>query len=237
MDVYNDIDQTLLQQFSCLGTTDRDELVKQLQMLVGNNLNEAAAAFFLDMNNWNLQGAVCSYFDFESPHKLPSMSLVKDVTIGEGESIPPCTKFTKTWRVQNIGDEIWPLGCCLQFSGGDQLCAAERIPVRPVGPGCTMDLNVDMVSPERPGIYESKWRMSTPSGSYFGDVIWVILTVAEGGTMALTQQLSHLSELGASPRLDEMNLNPFGPTSRPSSQTLFQDSVQQTQDGDTNMMC
>jgi hypothetical protein len=31
-----------------------------------------------------------------------------------------------------------------------------------------MDLNVDMVSPEQPGIYESKWRMSTPSGSYFG---------------------------------------------------------------------
>jgi hypothetical protein len=58
---------------------------------------------------------------------------------------------------------------------------------------------------------------------YETDVIWVILTVAEGGTMALTQQLSHFSELGgASPRLDETNLNPFGPTSRPSSQTLFQ---------------
>jgi len=52
MDVDNDIDQNFLQQFSCLGTTDRDELVKQLQILVGNNLNEAAAAFFLDMNNW-----------------------------------------------------------------------------------------------------------------------------------------------------------------------------------------
>lgn len=237
MDVDNDVDQTLLQQFSCMGTTDRDELVKQLQMLVGNNLNESAAAFFLDMNNWNLQGAVCSYFDFESPYKLPSMTLVKDVTIGEGESIPPCTKFTKTWRIQNIGDEVWPPGCCLRFSGGDQLCAAERVPVRPVGPGCTLDLSVEMVSPQQPGIYESKWRMSTPSGSYFGDVIWVILTVAEGGTMALTQQLSHLSELGASPRMDETNINPFGPISRTSSQTLFQDSVQQTQDGDTNMMC
>jgi hypothetical protein len=56
----------------------------------------------------------------------------------------------------------------LQFSGGDKLCAAERTPVRPVGPGCTIDLSVDMVSPEQPGIYESKWRMSTPSGSYFG---------------------------------------------------------------------
>jgi hypothetical protein len=84
-------------------------------------------------------------------------------------------RFTKTWRVQNIGDEIWPPGCCLQFSGGDQLCAAERIPVRPVGPGCTVDLSVDMVSPEQPGIYESKWRMSTPSGSYFGGVILLTL--------------------------------------------------------------
>ena len=52
MDVDNEVDQILLQQFSCMGTTDKDELVKQLQMLVGNNLNEAAAAFFLDMNNW-----------------------------------------------------------------------------------------------------------------------------------------------------------------------------------------
>ncbi|CAG2068585.1 unnamed protein product [Timema podura] len=69
------------------------------------------------------------------------------------------------------------------------------------------------------------------------DVIWVILTVAEGGTMALTQQLTHLSELGASPRVDETNLNPFGHSNRPSSQSLFQDSVQQTPDGDTNMMC
>lgn len=84
-------------------------------------------------------------------------------------------RFTKTWRVQNIGDEIWPPGCCLRFSGGDQLCAAERIPVRPVGPGCTIDLSVDMISPEQPGIYESKWRMSTTSGSYFGGLFVLTL--------------------------------------------------------------
>nr|CAD7394396.1 unnamed protein product [Timema cristinae]CAD7425583.1 unnamed protein product [Timema monikensis] len=237
MDVDNDVDQTLLQQFSCLGTTDRDELIKQLQILVGNNLNETAASFFLEMNNWNLQGAVCSYFDFEAPHKLPSMTLVRDMTIGEGESIPPRTKFTKTWRVQNSGDEVWPHGCVLRFSGGDQLCPEDRLAVLPVGPGCTTDLSLEMMSPDQPGIYESKWRMLTPAGCYFGDVIWVILTVAEGGTMALTQQLTHLNELGASPRVDETNLNPFGHSNRPSSQSLFQDSVQQTPDGDTNMMC
>lgn len=49
----NDLDQHLLHQFSCLGTTDKDDLVKQLQkMLAGSHLNETTAEFFLDMNNW-----------------------------------------------------------------------------------------------------------------------------------------------------------------------------------------
>lgn len=52
MDVDHDIDQGLLQQFSCMGTTDKEVLVSQLQKLVGNHLNEATASFFLDMNNW-----------------------------------------------------------------------------------------------------------------------------------------------------------------------------------------
>lgn len=49
-----DIEQSLLQQFSCLGTTDKDELVQQLQKLLGSptHLNYSTAAFFLDMNNW-----------------------------------------------------------------------------------------------------------------------------------------------------------------------------------------
>lgn len=52
MDVDNDIDQNLLQQFSCMGTTDHEVLISQLQKLVGNQLNAAGCAFFLDMNNW-----------------------------------------------------------------------------------------------------------------------------------------------------------------------------------------
>lgn len=47
-----DIEQSLLQQFSCLGTTDKDELVQQLQKLLGSQLNYSTATFFLDMNNW-----------------------------------------------------------------------------------------------------------------------------------------------------------------------------------------
>ena len=32
---------------------------------------------------------------------------------------------------------------------------------------------------------------------YFIDTIWVILSVAEGGTLALTQQLTHFNALGS----------------------------------------
>lgn len=47
-----DIEQSFLQQFSCMGTTDKHELVQQLQKLLGSQLNYSTATFFLDMNNW-----------------------------------------------------------------------------------------------------------------------------------------------------------------------------------------
>lgn len=47
-----DIDMSFLQQFSCLGTTDHDELVNQLRKIMGDQLNLATARFFLEMNNW-----------------------------------------------------------------------------------------------------------------------------------------------------------------------------------------
>lgn len=47
-----DIELILLHQFSRMGTTDHDELVNQLQRVLGNQLNYTTARFFLDMNNW-----------------------------------------------------------------------------------------------------------------------------------------------------------------------------------------
>ncbi|UYV76472.1 C6orf106 [Cordylochernes scorpioides] len=59
-------------------------------------------ALDLPERDQNLQAAICSYFDFESPYvHLPAMSLVKDITVGEGEAVPPATRFIKTWRLHN----------------------------------------------------------------------------------------------------------------------------------------
>lgn len=47
-----EIDQNLLLQFSCMNTNDREELIGQMQRLLGPSLNYKTASFFLDMSNW-----------------------------------------------------------------------------------------------------------------------------------------------------------------------------------------
>jgi len=52
----------------------------------------------------NLNEAILAYYDAEMPtDKIPQMRFIADVTVGEGEAIPPNTRFVKTWRVENSG--------------------------------------------------------------------------------------------------------------------------------------
>ncbi|XP_027300688.2 protein ILRUN isoform X1 [Anas platyrhynchos] len=210
MDV--DLDAELMQKFSCLGTTDKDVLIGEFQRLLGFQLSPAGCAFFLDMTNWNLQAAIGAYYDFESPNiNVPSMSFVEDVTIGEGESIPPDTQFTKTWRIQNTGTEAWPPGVCLKYVGGDQFGHVNMVMVRSLEPQEIADVSVQMCSPSTAGMYQGQWRMCTATGLYYGDVIWVILSVEVGGLLGVTQQLSSFeTEFNTQPhRKVEGNFNPF----------------------------
>ena len=110
-----------MSQFGCMQTHDQDDLVNQMLRLVGANMNMSAARFYLEMNQWNVQAAVCSYFDLESANfNLPTMVFLADITIGEGESIPPNTPFIKTWRVENPGPDPWPPGTILRLKKYDK---------------------------------------------------------------------------------------------------------------------
>lgn len=189
----NCVDQQLLQQFRCLGTTDKEELVKQMKVLVGDHIGSNSARFLLDMNDWNLQAAVGSYFDFEMPLKLPSMSLVRDDEDSNVFRVKPSTAIHKIWSLINNGDEPWPLGCYLQFCCGDAMSEYQKIPVPSLAPNQSTQVLIHLVSPTMPGIYKSEWRMVTASGSYFGDIIWVIMTVIDEDTSTLIKQLSDLN--------------------------------------------
>ncbi|OWF44958.1 uncharacterized protein C6orf106 homolog [Mizuhopecten yessoensis] len=223
MDVDNDIDGKLLQQFSSMGTTDREVLISDFQKLLGpNQLTPAGCAFFLDMNNWNLQGAIGSYFEYDQPNvKLPSMTFIMDVTVGEGEAVPPDTTFIKTWRIQNTGDEQWPPGCNLMHCSGENLSKADRVMVEALQSGQVADVSIHMYSPTETGTFPSQWRMSTPTGMYFGDMIWVIITVEKGGVLAVTQQLSSFGNgaFAQSPAKDCLQ-NPFASPQKPESSPI-----------------
>lgn len=188
------VDGTFLRNFGSMGTTDKDVLISQFQSLLGFQLNPAGCAFFLDMANWNLQSAIGAYYDFEGGPLLrcPSMSLVSDVTVGEGEAIPPSTAFVKSWKIRNNGNEAWPFGCCLRFLMGEQMGAPDSVNVPSTPPGVCVEVSLNMISPSIPGIYQGQWRMHTSSGVPFGEIIWVIITVEHEGLLGITQQISRV---------------------------------------------
>lgn len=125
----------------------------------------------------NLQEAIGSYLDYENSSKLPSMTLVCDSTIGDGEAITPNTKFRKSWRVQNSGTERWPHGVVLQQDSklGCPLTDCHQIPVPPLEPKDTFEIQVELTSPSEVGFYTNRWRMMTPSGSYFGGCYTILV--------------------------------------------------------------
>lgn len=230
-DVEMELDGDFMQKFSCLGTTDKDVLISEFQRLAGTGVNPTACAFFLDMNNWNLQAAICSYYDFENPAiemPMPTMTFIQDITIGEGESVPPDTDFTKTWRVQNSGTEAWPQGSYLRFLQGHILGSNERQEVRSLQPQEYANISIQMHSPKECGLYQGQWRMCAQNGMFFGETIWVILEVKEGGLLGLTQQMSSMGSE------DFSHVSPNAAVSNPfasSTETDLSDSINSIQLG------
>ena len=49
-----------------------------------------------------------------------------------------------------------------------------------------------MASPATSGLYQSRWTLVTSRGAPFGDSIWCIIPVEEGGTLAVTQMIDRL---------------------------------------------
>lgn len=75
--------------------------------------------------------------------------------------------FVKIWRIYNNGNDPWPSGCYLQCASGESL-GAQKIMVSALNPGEGTTIFLNMCSPREPGVHQSKWRLCTPAGSYFG---------------------------------------------------------------------
>ncbi|VDK24990.1 unnamed protein product [Taenia asiatica] len=113
MDCSNsEIDAQLLEQFRCLGTDDREELVKNFSQVVGDNVSSSICQ--------NLQKAIGAYFDFNFEANIDpcSSSIRAQPPLFDAKFLPsPHSSFNQTspliWCVQNSGTASWPEGTYL----------------------------------------------------------------------------------------------------------------------------
>ncbi|XP_017106411.1 protein ILRUN [Drosophila bipectinata] len=184
-----DIDSLLLQQFSCMGTTDHEDLISQFQSLMNNQMNRESARFYLEMSNWSLQTAVGCYLDFCSLQSLPSMKIVQGKHLSAQQ---------QAFQLQNDGTERWPSNCYLTSP-----IQTQRINVPALRPGETCDILADLM-PTQPPIM---WRLCTPNGWYFGDAIWMIPPGTQASQDELQQRMVQLITTEAKPDVyPQMNI-------------------------------
>lgn len=116
---------------------------------------------------------------------VPKAQFITDVTIPDGTVMRPSNPFTKTWRFKNIGAVSWGKGVKLVFVPGNQkgfeskkMQGPDSVDVPDVKPGKTVDVSVDLVSPEAMGQHRSYWRLQLGNGEWLEKIHYADIFVA-----------------------------------------------------------
>jgi hypothetical protein len=124
-----------------------------------------------------------------------SFAYLEDVNIPDDTEFAPNEAFTKRWLLQNNGTCPWTDEYSIAFVGGDQMAAEDALPLpRPVAPGQSVEVAVDMIAPADPGTYRGNWQVADPDGEPFGidgrieDAFWLRIVVAEDAAPSATPE-------------------------------------------------
>lgn len=110
------------------------------------------------------------------------LTFVSDVSIPDNTQMDPGESFTKTWKVQNSGSCAWDAGFKFQSTGGNAMGATAFTLPATVASGATYDISVPMTAPSTAGTARGNWRMSTATGQFFGDEVFVVIVVGSGAS-------------------------------------------------------
>jgi len=114
------------------------------------------------------------------------LSFVSDVTIPDNTPVAVGQSFTKTWKVKNAGSCAWDAGFKFAFTGGDAMGGTTYTVPSSVAAGSVTDISVAMVAPNKTGTLRGNWRMSTASGQFFGDEVYVQVVIGGGAAATNT---------------------------------------------------
>jgi len=105
-----------------------------------------------------------------------------DVNVPDGTAFAPGARFTKIWRIKNVGTAAWTSAFRWHFEAGTLMSGATlSVPVSPTGPGMSTLIKVPMQAPMATGVYTSFWQMVDPQGKTFPHQAWVKIVVRSGG--------------------------------------------------------
>jgi hypothetical protein len=95
--------------------------------------------------------------------------LILEVTVPEGTKYTPGVVFPKIWQVKNTGSCDWTTQYRLAFLEGDRMGAPRsmKLPGK-VRAGESVNLEADMLAPDKKGIYSGEWMLRAPDGEEFG---------------------------------------------------------------------
>ncbi len=97
-----------------------------------------------------------------------SARLVRDITIPPGQIMLPNQHFTKVWRIENTGSCIWDKRIKFVPTGSNPFSDDSVSLPSNVRPGKTIDLAVNLISPDSNGTYTGKWYLFAET-ERFGD--------------------------------------------------------------------
>lgn len=116
------------------------------------------------------------------------MVFVSDVTIPDGQVIPPGSKFVKTWRVRNTGTTTWNANYKVRLWAGERYGAAASILLgQEVKPNTEVDISIEFTAPLQSGEYSSYWILSDELEANFGTTIYVNFIVGVPASPTSTQ--------------------------------------------------
>jgi hypothetical protein len=104
-----------------------------------------------------------------TPVVCDAANFIADVTVPDGAIFLPNEKFTKTWRIKNMGSCTWTSSYSLVFDKGDAMSgSATQAFSDVVVPGQAVDVSVNLIAPSSPGKYKGYWKLRNSSGEIFG---------------------------------------------------------------------
>jgi hypothetical protein len=102
---------------------------------------------------------------------------IEDVTIPDFTLVEPGERLDKRWLVQNNGTCDWGPGYRLVHLGVDEFSGPSELALYPAASGSSAELRVELVAPEEPGEYLSRWQAYSDEDVPFGQEIYLLVLI------------------------------------------------------------